>query len=72
MSALRTASWRKLPAESINNEEGETDGGLPLSCAAAGLSAEQILAEMPDLEALDLQAALQYAAHQLDYPRLVA
>lgn len=33
-----------------------------LQLFAAGLSAEQVLAEMPDLEAADLQAALQYAA----------
>jgi uncharacterized protein (DUF433 family) len=37
-----------------------------------GRSAEQILTEMPDLEAAALQAALQYAARQLDYPRLAA
>ena len=43
-----------------------------LQLFAAGLSAEQILAEMPDLEAADLQAALHYAARQLDYPRLAA
>lgn len=35
-----------------------------LDLFAAGLSAEQILAEMPDLEAEDLQAALLYAAQQ--------
>ena len=40
-----------------------------LQLCAAGLTAEQILAKMSDLEAADLQAALQYAAHQLDYPR---
>ncbi len=34
-----------------------------LDLFASGLSAEQILEEMPDLEAEDLQAALQYAAH---------
>ena len=33
-----------------------------LQLFAAGLSAEQVLAEIPDLEAADLQAALQYAA----------
>jgi uncharacterized protein (DUF433 family) len=32
-----------------------------LDLFAAGLSAEQILEEMPDLEREDLQAALQYA-----------
>ncbi len=33
-----------------------------LDLFAAGLTAEQILEEMPDLEREDLQAALQYAA----------
>lgn len=43
-----------------------------LDLFAAGLAAEQILAEMPDLEADDLQAALQYAARKLDHPVLAA
>ena len=41
-----------------------------LDLFAAGLSAEQILNEMPDLEAEDLQAALRYAARKLDHPVL--
>ncbi|HEX8843203.1 MAG TPA: DUF433 domain-containing protein [Pyrinomonadaceae bacterium] len=43
-----------------------------LDLFAAGLSAEQILEEMPDLEIEDLQAALQYAARRLDHPVLAA
>ncbi len=43
-----------------------------LDLYAAGLSAEQILEEMPDLEMEDLQAALQYAARSLDHPVLAA
>lgn len=43
-----------------------------LDLFAAGLSAEQILAEMPDLEREDLQAALRYAARRLDHPVLAA
>jgi uncharacterized protein (DUF433 family) len=43
-----------------------------LDLFAAGLSAEQILEEMPDLEVEDLQAALQYAARRLDHPVLAA
>lgn len=43
-----------------------------LELFATGLSAEQILAEMPDLEMEDLQAALVYAARKLDHPVLVA
>jgi len=43
-----------------------------LDLCAAGLSPEQILEEMPDLEAEDLQAALQYAARSLDHPVLAA
>lgn len=41
-----------------------------LDLLAAGLTAEQILEEMPDLEAEDLQAVLQYAARRLDHPVL--
>ncbi|HEY0405635.1 MAG TPA: DUF433 domain-containing protein [Pyrinomonadaceae bacterium] len=43
-----------------------------LDLFAAGLNAEQILEEMPDLEAEDLQAALQYAARRLNHPILAA
>jgi uncharacterized protein (DUF433 family) len=43
-----------------------------LDLFAAGLSAEQILEEMPDLEMEDLQAALQYAARRVDHPVLAA
>lgn len=43
-----------------------------LELFAANLSAEQILEEMPDLEAEDLQAALEYAARRFDHPVLAA
>ncbi len=43
-----------------------------LDLFAAGLTAEQILEEMPDLEREDLQAVLQYAARKIDHPVLVA
>jgi uncharacterized protein (DUF433 family) len=43
-----------------------------LDLFAAGLTAEQILEEMPDLEGEDLQAALRYAARRLDHPVLAA
>jgi uncharacterized protein (DUF433 family) len=43
-----------------------------LDLFAAGLSPEQILAEMPDLELEDLQASLRYAARSIDHPVLVA
>ena len=42
-----------------------------LDLFVAGLDAEQILAEMPDLEADDLKAALLYASRKLDHPVLV-
>ena len=35
-----------------------------LELDAAGLSSSQILADYPDLEAEDLEAALRYAAHR--------
>ena len=43
-----------------------------LDLFAAGLSTEQILEEMPDLEMDDLKAALNYAARRLDHPVLAA
>ena len=43
-----------------------------LELFASGLTAEQILDEMPDLEREDLQAALMYAAQKFDHPVLVA
>ncbi|CAN5856367.1 DUF433 domain-containing protein [soil metagenome] len=43
-----------------------------LDLFAAGLTADEILEEMPDLEREDLTAVLQYAARKLDHPILVA
>lgn len=43
-----------------------------LDLFAAGLTAEQILEEMPDLERDDLKAALHYAARRFDHPVLAA
>ena len=42
-----------------------------LELFAAGLSAEQILKELPDLEPDDLQACLTFAARKLDHPVVV-
>ena len=39
-----------------------------LQLYSSGLTAEQILEEMPDLEKDDLKAALIYASKKLDYP----
>jgi len=43
-----------------------------LDLLAAGLSAEQILDEMPDLEPEDLRACLQFARRRLDHPLVLA
>jgi len=43
-----------------------------LDLFAAGLDAEQVLEELPDLERDDLRAALMYASRRLDHPVLVA
>lgn len=43
-----------------------------LDLLAAGLSREQVLEELPDLESDDISAALQYASHRLDHPVLAA
>ena len=42
-----------------------------LELFAAGLSAEQILQELPDLEPEDIQACLTFAARRLDHPVVV-
>lgn len=43
-----------------------------LDLLAAGLTAEQVVEELPDLELDDVRAALQYAARRLDHPVLAA
>lgn len=43
-----------------------------LDLFAAGLSADEILEDLPDLEADDLKAALSYAARKVNHPVLVA
>jgi len=42
-----------------------------LELFAAGLSKEEVLNELPDLEMEDLYAVLQYAARKLDHPILI-
>ena len=39
-----------------------------LELLASGLSQQQVLDEMPDLEAEDIQACLRYATRRLDHP----
>jgi uncharacterized protein (DUF433 family) len=43
-----------------------------LDLFAAGLNADQILEELPDLEMEDIKAALNYAARRLDHPVMIA
>jgi uncharacterized protein (DUF433 family) len=43
-----------------------------LDLFAAGLSSEQILDDLPDLEAEDLKACLNYARRRIDHPVLAA
>ncbi len=43
-----------------------------LDMLADGATAEQILADYPDLEADDIRASLAYAASQIDHPVIVA
>ncbi|MBE9064023.1 DUF433 domain-containing protein [cf. Phormidesmis sp. LEGE 11477] len=42
-----------------------------LDLFAAGLESQEILTEMPDLEADDLKAALAYASRKIDHPVLL-
>ena len=43
-----------------------------LELLAAGLTREQVLEELPDLEPEDITAALQFAARKLNHPVLAA
>ena len=43
-----------------------------LDLFSAGLSASQIVAEMPDLQEEDLKASLQYASKHIDHPVVAA
>jgi uncharacterized protein (DUF433 family) len=43
-----------------------------LDLLAAGLSREQILDELPDLEEEDIEAVLRYASRRVDHPVLAA
>ena len=43
-----------------------------LDLLASGLSTEQVLEELPDLEQDDVAAALRFAARKLDHPVLAA
>jgi len=43
-----------------------------LDLFAAGMSKEEILEELPDLEEEDLIASLKYAAEHMDYPTIAA
>ncbi len=42
-----------------------------LELLAAGLTTDQVIAELPDLEPEDVRAALQFAARRMDHPVLV-
>jgi len=43
-----------------------------LDLLAAGLSTQEVLEELPDLEPDDVAAALRYASHRVDHPVLAA
>lgn len=43
-----------------------------LDLLAAGLSQDEILEELPDLEKEDILAALKYASQKLDHPVIAA
>jgi len=43
-----------------------------LDLLAAGMNHDEVLDEMPDLEAADLTACLQFASRRLDHPVLSA
>lgn len=43
-----------------------------LDLLASGLSQDQVLEELPDLEKKDIEAALKYASSKLDHPIIAA
>ena len=43
-----------------------------LDLLASGLTQEQVLEELPDLEMEDIQASLRYASQRIDHPVFVA
>ncbi len=43
-----------------------------LDLLANGLSPEEIVAELPDLEKADIMACLRYARQRMDHPVIVA
>lgn len=43
-----------------------------LDLLASGLSAKQVVEELPDLEVADVEAALKFASGRLDHPILAA
>ena len=43
-----------------------------LDLMANGLSPEQIVDELPDLERADIEACLRFASHRVDHPVAVA
>lgn len=43
-----------------------------LDLLAAGLSQQQVLEELPDLEAEDISACLKFASSRLNHPLLAA
>jgi uncharacterized protein (DUF433 family) len=43
-----------------------------LNLLAAGLTQDQVIEELPDLEKEDIEAALRYASNKLDHPVIAA
>lgn len=43
-----------------------------LDLLANGLTPEQVLEELPDLESEDIRACLRFASHRLDHPVVAA
>ncbi|GAA4318075.1 DUF433 domain-containing protein [Compostibacter hankyongensis] len=43
-----------------------------LNLLAAGLTQDEVIEELPDLEKADIEAALKYASHKFDHPVIAA
>ena len=63
--------WSDLLIESSGGSDPLTTDDV-LDLMANGLTPEQVIEELPDLEIADIQACLRYASRRISHPVLVA
>ena len=50
---------------------GATWGAIPQKLLGSGLTPEQVLRELPDLESEDIKACLRFASRRVDHPVVI-